>query len=174
MALLASCYSLTGWRVEQRVVAEDRAAVLALWCRMPSYWSSDPDKVALQGLAGLVWWPFDALFSASVAVRAPFDETLEVRGGPAGAVVAICLPWFTLLPNGVMTPHFLVNPPAALELTAAEFDQLLERVRRGDGVEAYRALENSPSTSENVHAVLSENVYALEVLDGPHGESTGR
>lgn len=165
LALLAGCHSLAGIRVDQRVVAGDRAAVLALWCRAPDSILSDGDTPVFEAFVALLLYPVDVLASTYVAVHAPFDEKLEVRGGPFGAVAGICLPWVTLVPY-VYPPFHLMMQPKELELTGAEWEQLLARVRAGDGVAACRELGRFGS--------LGEVLYAVELLEEPHDEVAGR
>lgn len=157
-ALLAGCHSLAGIRVDQRVRAEGRTADLALWCRAPESILSDGESPVGEAVIALLLYPVDVLASTYVAIRAPFEERLEVRGGPFGALAGICLPWVTLVPY-VYPPFHVMFQPKEIELSPAEFDRLLERVRAGDGVDAYRALGNASS--------VREDLYAVELLDGP-------
>lgn len=157
--LLASCHSLAGVRVDQRLGADDRTAVLGLWCRAPDSVLTDGDAPVAEAAIALVLYPLDVLLSTVVAVRAPFDAELEVRGGPLGAVAGICLPWVTLVPY-IYPPFHVMFAPQQLDLTPPEFDRLITRIRAGDGVAAYRELGRGG---------LGDVVYAVELLPAPAG-----
>lgn len=165
LALLAGCHSLAGIRVDQRVTTGERAAVLALWCRAPESILSDGEAPVYEAFVALLLYPVDVLASAYVAVSAPFDEKLEVRGGPFGAVAGICLPWVTLVPY-VYPPFHLMMQPKELALTSAEYEQLLARVAAGEGVEACRELGR--------FGFLGEGIYAVELLEEPRADEAGR
>ncbi|MEQ1633742.1 MAG: hypothetical protein ABL997_15285 [Planctomycetota bacterium] len=153
--LLAGCHSLTGLRVDQVVRSEDRTAVLLLWFQAPAYPMTGGDSPTVEAITSIVLYPIDVLMSTAVAIQAPFDEKLEVRYGPAGAVAGICLPWVTLVPF-LYTPYYVLHPPAEVELPRSEFDRLLASVHRGDGLAAIRELV--PSTPD------VEDLYAVELL----------
>ncbi|MCC7396521.1 MAG: hypothetical protein IT455_05585 [Planctomycetes bacterium] len=161
--LLASCHSLAGVRVDQRLCADDRTAVLGLWCRAPHSVLADGEAPVAEAAAALVLYPLDVLLSTMVAVRAPFDAKLEVRGGPFGAVAGICLPWVTLVPY-IHPPFHVMFAPQQLDLTPPEFDRLLARIRAGDGVAAYRELGRGG---------LGDVVYAVEMLPAPAASDGG-
>ncbi|MCU0862419.1 MAG: hypothetical protein MUC36_01385 [Planctomycetes bacterium] len=151
LSLLAGCHSLAGIRVDQRVHAGDRSAELALWCRAPDSILSGETPL-YEAFVALLLYPVDVIASTCVAVSAPFDDRLEVRGGPVGALAGICLPWVTLVPY-VHPPFHLMGQPKELELTPAEFDLLLQRVQAGDGAAAYRELGKAAGLGELVYAV---------------------
>jgi hypothetical protein len=152
LSLLTDCHSLAGIRVDQRVHAGDRSAELALWCRRSDSILSDGEMPVYEAFVALLLYPVDVIASTCVAVSAPFDDRLEVRGGPVGALAGICLPWVTLVPY-VYPPFHLMVPPKELELTPAEFDLLLQRVQAGDGAATYRELGRATGLGELVYAV---------------------
>ena len=152
LSLLAGCHSLAGIRVDQRVHAGDRSAELALWCRASDSILSDGEMPVYEAFVALLLYPIDVIASTCTAVSAPFDDRLEIRGGPVGALAGICLPWVTLVPY-VYPPFHLMMPPKELELTPAEFDLLLQRVQAGEGAAAYRELGKEARLGELVYAV---------------------
>ena len=153
LSLLAGCHSLAGIRVDQRVHAGDRSADLALWCRAEDSILSDGDVPVYEAFVALLLYPVDVIASTCMAVSAPFDDRLEVRGGPFGALAGICLPWVTLVPY-VYPPFHLMVPPKELELTPAEFDLLLQRVQAGEGAAAYRELGKGAGLGDLVYTVV--------------------
>lgn len=97
------------------------------------------DSPAVEAVGSILLYPLDVLASTAVAVSAPFDARTDITWGPVGALAGICLPWVTLIPYGY-PPLCMPQPSPVVELGAEDFEDLLVRIRSGDGITAYRQL----------------------------------
>jgi len=126
LATAAGCFSVARTREHEVIASEGRTATLAVLIDAPG---------PMLGPIALLLWPVETVFDIGLAVRAPFDRDLDVRWGPLGALGAIVLPGLTVVP-------YFYAPVLGwpTNVPPATFDALLERVRAGDGVAAYREL----------------------------------
>lgn len=132
LVVASGCYSMTRVRMLQDVRTVGDAATLELWIDAPGPVLSEPPILVFDVIVPVVFYPLEKISSLLVAIRAPFDETTEIRWGPIGALAGVTLPWVTLIPD-----FYGPLPLADVVLDRAAFDELMRRVRAGDGVRAY-------------------------------------
>lgn len=135
LPLLGGCYSLAQIRLTERVKTDNASLDLWVWIDAPGPVLSEPPMPVFDAISALIFYPVEVLLDTSVALRAPFDPTLDIRWGPLGALGGIALPWVTLVPD-----FFKPLPLPDITLEPAAFDLLVSRIGRGDGVAAYREI----------------------------------
>ena len=97
------------------------------------------DAPVAEAATAVIFYPLDVLISTAVAVRALFHPGIDITWGPVGAVAGITLPWVTLIPH-LYPPLCMLWPTPEVNLSPAEFQSLVARIRQGDGLSAYREL----------------------------------
>ncbi|MFO1050622.1 MAG: hypothetical protein U1F36_00240 [Planctomycetota bacterium] len=135
LGLFGSCYSIASLRVTQRVSSGEQSAVLEMWVDAPGPMEPNSDPFG-RVVAGVLFYPFDKLFSLINAVHAPFDPDIDIRYGPLGALAGITLPEITLVPFVMQAD----TGAREVELPSDAFARLVEDARRGEGIATYLEL----------------------------------
>ena len=156
----AGCYSLSQLRLDQVVRTSDDAVTLGVWFMARGCPMSGGDAPVAEAVTAILFYPLDVLLSSVVAARAPFDPRLDITWGPVGAVAGIALPWVTLIPH-LYPPLCVLRPAPEVSLSASDFANLVDRVRGGDGLSAYRQLVGS-----ELSACPGEVIVSVVLVDG--------
>ena len=155
-----SCFSLTQVRVSHQVYSASTVADLEIWLDDRPIVTPSRDAA----IAGLFLYPLDVFFSTLLALHAPFDSDLRIRGGPAGALAGIALPWVTLVGENTLLPSLLLwRPPTELDQTS--FDQLIARIKKGEAVEAYRSAFKEYLSFVGPESLVEVSVTRLRPLE---------
>ncbi len=149
--LLGSCYSLAQTPLTRRIRTEGATVVLRIWINNPGPVLSAPPSPLHDAIHVLLLYPVEIVLDTGIAVTAPFDPDFEIRWGPIGAVAAIVLPGVTLMPDFYLPPG--IREDVVLEEPA--FDDLVARVRSGDGIKAYHEIVGHYPWRGGEAAVLS-------------------
>lgn len=139
LCVTSGCYSLSRIRLSEIIKTDGEAVVLWIWIDAPGPRLSDGDYPVSDAVSALVLYPLDLVMSASIAVRAPFDPELDIRWGPIGALAGVALPWVTLIPY-IYPPYGVLNPLPEVAIDRSAFDDLVARIKAGDGTRAYREI----------------------------------
>jgi hypothetical protein len=114
LVLFSGCYSFAETRRVIELSDGDREIVVDVWV-------SDQGCVRNGGLL-LVILPLNTVMSAIFCLNAPFDDSLDIQYGAAGAVIGTLIPGFTAVPG-------LLPPPAIrVSLAREELDALVAAV----------------------------------------------
>ena len=133
------CYSLTQLRASQVIRTSGETQVVAVWFMAPGNPMGGGSSPVAEAATAVIFYPLDVLISTAVAVRALFHPGMDITWGPVGAVAGITLPWVTLIPH-LYPPLCMLWPTPEVNLSPAEFQSLVARIRQGDGLSAYREL----------------------------------
>lgn len=76
--------------------------------------------VGVQAVSAVVLYPINAAMGVAVGVAAPFDEHYEIRNGPAGFLVGVLVPGFTLCGS------LMQSGGRPIQCTEQEMDVLLK------------------------------------------------